>query len=244
MCLLQISSHLARHSEKHFDALCAVFDPARLVALLSHRHAAARAKCCNLVGNLCRHSGRCYPALAAVVLAPDRATTTSPLALLTACCADDDPATRKFACFAVGNAAFHSAELYGALAGSIAPLARASETEADEKTRANAVGAIGNLVRNGGALARDMVRARVPLLLLKMVLVETDVATQRIALFSLGTMAVYASCRDALLAATGPSAAEVVKIVRDTSRDDTVLKYLARFRQKLKQPLQPEGGEE
>ena len=244
VCLLQIASHLARHSEKHFDALGAVFDPARLVALLSHRHAAARAKCCNLVGNLCRHSGRCYPALAAVALAPDRTATTSPLALLTACCADDDPATRKFACFAVGNAAFHSAELYGALAGSIAPLARASETEADEKTRANAVGAIGNLVRNGGALARDMVRARVPLLLLKMVLVETDVATQRIALFSLGTMAVYASCRDALLTAAGPSAAEVVKIVRDTSRDETVLKYLARFRQKLKQPLQPEGGEE
>lgn len=36
------------------------------------------------------------------------------------------------------------------------------------------------------------------------------------------------------------SVAEVIKIVRDTSRDETVLKYLTRFRQKLKQPLQPE----
>ena len=36
------------------------------------------------------------------------------------------------------------------------------------------------------------------------------------------------------------SVSEVVKIVKDTSRDETVLKYLTRFRQKLKQPLQPE----
>jgi hypothetical protein len=40
--------------------------------------------------------------------------------------------------------------------------------------------------------------------------------------------------------AGGMSVAEVIKIVRDTSRDETVLKYLTRFRQKLKQPLQPE----
>lgn len=33
---------------------------------------------------------------------------------------------------------------------------------------------------------------------------------------------------------------EVIKIVKDTSKDETVLKYLTRFRQKLKQPLQPE----
>jgi hypothetical protein len=244
VCLLQISSHLARHSEKHFDVLCAVFGPERLVSLLSQRNASARAKCCNLIGNLCRHSSRFYPILRAPVR-PDADAinymhgnaATSPLVLLTACCADEDAGTRKFACFAVGNAAFHSAELYDALSHSIPPLARAAEVESDEKTRANAVGAIGNLVRNGGALARAMVAERVPLQLLKTVLIETDVATQRIALFSLGTMSVYPSCRDCLSAATGPSVAEVVKIVKDTSRDETVLKYLARFRQKLKQPV-------
>ena len=63
------------------------------------------------------------------------AATTTPLALLTACCSDEDPSTRKFACFAIGNAAFHSDHLYPSLANSIAPLALASETEADEKTR-------------------------------------------------------------------------------------------------------------
>ena len=84
-------------------------------------------------------------------------TTTTPLSLLISCCSDEDPSTRKFACFAIGNAAFHSDSLYVPLAHSIGPLALASETEADEKTRANAVGAIGNLVRNCGSLATHMV---------------------------------------------------------------------------------------
>jgi hypothetical protein len=61
--------------------------------------------------------------------------------------------------------------------------------------RANAAGAIGNLVRNGGLLAGEMAREGVPLTLLRAVLIESDIPTQRIALFSLGTMAVYPSCR-------------------------------------------------
>ena len=35
VCTLQISSHLARHSEKYFDTLQAVFTPSRLISLLS-----------------------------------------------------------------------------------------------------------------------------------------------------------------------------------------------------------------
>ena len=119
----------------------------------------------------------------------------TPLTLLTHCCADEDPSTRKFACFAVGNAAFHSGELYSFLFCSIPLLALAAESELDGKSRANAAGAIGNLVRNGGMLAREMARVGVPLTLLRSVLIENDLPTQRIALFSLGTMAVYPSCR-------------------------------------------------
>ena len=122
----------------------------------------------------------------------------SPLTLLTHCCADEDPSTRKFACFAVGNAAFHCNALYSSLFCSIPLLALATESESDEKSRANAAGAIGNLVRNGGALAGEMARVGVPLTLLRSVLIESDLPTQRIALFSLGTMAVYPSCRSVL----------------------------------------------
>ena len=119
----------------------------------------------------------------------------TPLSLLTECCADDDASTRKFACFAIGNAAFHCDDLYNTLFSSIPLLALAAESESDEKSRANAAGAIGNLVRNGGMLACEMARVGVPLTLLRSVLIETDLPTQRIALFSLGTMAVYPSCR-------------------------------------------------
>ena len=128
--------------------------------------------------------------------------TNSPLILLTHCCADEDPSTRKFACFAVGNAAFHSGELYSFLFCSIPLLALAAESELDGKSRANAAGAIGNLVRNGGMLAREMARVGVPLTLLRSVLIENDLPTQRIALFSLGTMAVYPSCRYVIFIST------------------------------------------
>lgn len=165
-----------------------------------------------MIGNLCRHSSRFYPILSTFVTAADCITPLSsamnaisfpcsPLTLLTNCCADVDASTRKFACFAVGNAAFHCEELYPSLHCSIPLLASASESEADEKTRANAAGAIGNLVRNGGVLAAEMARVLVPLTLLRTVLIETDLPTQRIALFSLGTMAVYPSCRYLLLSA-------------------------------------------
>lgn len=78
----------------------------------------------------------------------------------------------------VGNAAFHSNQLYPILAQSILPLGVAMESETDEKTRANAAGAIGNLVRNGGELAREMVLMGVPERLMKMALVDADLSPQ------------------------------------------------------------------
>ena len=44
------------------------------------------------------------------------------------------------------------------------------------------------------------------------------------------------------LTVVGPTVGEVVKIVKDTSSDATVLKYLTRFRQKLKQTPTAEEG--
>lgn len=75
------------------------------------------------------------------------------LSLLINCCSDEDPSTRKFACFAVGNAAFHNNTLYSQLSSSVVLLLRCLD-DADDKTRANAAGAIGNLVRN--AVSNDV----------------------------------------------------------------------------------------
>lgn len=143
--------------------------------------------------------------------------TTTVVALISVYCADQDPATRKFASFAVGNAAFHSDELYPALAGSIAPLCAALR-DPDDKTRANAAGAIGNLIRNGAQLCQAMVSHYVVELMLQLLMSDPEVGpkvspplhrrggslltnalcvchVQRIALFSLGTMASHAITR-------------------------------------------------
>ena len=60
------------------------------------------------------------------------------LACVIACASDDDGAARKFACFALGNAAFHSSDLYAALESGARPLCACLAGDADEKTRANA----------------------------------------------------------------------------------------------------------
>lgn len=66
------------------------------------------------------------------------------------------PACRKFACFAIGNAAFHNASLYEALAPAVGPLVALLRDD-EEKTRANAAGALGNLVRNSGHLCGEII---------------------------------------------------------------------------------------
>jgi fused-like protein len=73
-------------------------------------------------------------------------------------CGDSDRSTRKFACFAIGNAGFHNAGLYEPLRASIPPLVALLRDEED-KTRANAAGALGNLVRNSGLLCRELIKA-------------------------------------------------------------------------------------
>jgi fused len=62
--------------------------------LLEHPDPAIRARVCNLVGNMCRHSAHFYGAL-------ERHGLVEPLI---ARCSDADVSTRKFACFAIGNA--------------------------------------------------------------------------------------------------------------------------------------------
>ena len=57
------------------------------------------------------------------------------------------------------GAGFHNSSLYEALRASIGPLVALLRDEED-KTRANAAGALGNLVRNSGLLCRPLIDAR------------------------------------------------------------------------------------
>lgn len=58
------------------------------------------------------------------------------------CCSDPDKHTRKFACFAVGNAGFHNDRLYEYLRPVLVPLVELLKDD-EEKIRANAAGALG-----------------------------------------------------------------------------------------------------
>ena len=57
------------------------------------------------------------------------------------------------------GAGFHNSSLYEALQASIGPLV-ALLGDQEDKTRANAAGALGNLVRNSGLLCRPLIEAR------------------------------------------------------------------------------------
>jgi fused-like protein len=115
---------------------------------------------------------------------------------------------RKFAAFAAGNAAYHSHALYPLLEPCVAALTL-STGDADPKTRANAIGALGNLVRNSAELAPALAYADVVHALLGAVaeLKSARDADQgalvegRIALFSLGNLAAHAVGRSALVGA-------------------------------------------
>ncbi|KAG5188416.1 armadillo-type protein [Tribonema minus] len=220
--------------------------------LLVHQEAAVRARACNLLGNLCRHSDWFYEELGASAASPTRSSALLPR--LVRACSDADPATQKFACFAVGNAAFHSRALYPLLAPAAPPLVAALSTT-DPKTRANAAGALGNLVRNGGALCGALSRADAPLQLLLLATrpvggsaqqaggssaaPQGGSTPQQIALFSLGTCCAYAACREALMGGVegGREGLEAMLLkLEGGTRDGVVIKYAARLRGKLAAP--------
>lgn len=104
---LQIASQLARNSEQFFPTLTKVFTAKKLGSMLRSTVAVIRAKTCNLIGNLCRHSDQFYHMLqvdvnlGTTVGSPGRNRNSLTLVdLLASCCADSDSATRKFSSFA------------------------------------------------------------------------------------------------------------------------------------------------
>lgn len=147
---LIIISQLARANKQGFNTYETISKATILPCvcrLLEHPDAGVRARVCNLVGNLCRHSSYFYTALERFGVLP----------LLIERCCDPDKGARKFACFAIGNAGFHNAVLYEALWPAVGPLVSLLNDE-EEKTRANAAGALGNLVRNGSQLCGELIK--------------------------------------------------------------------------------------
>jgi len=232
---LLIVSQLARLSKEYYPMLLRMNLGKDLRGLLTCSNTSVRAKTCNVIGNMARHSSAFYGML-------QEAGALPCLALL---CEDDDPMCRKFASFAVGNCAFHSDLLYRDLCSSVPQLLRLLE-DPEEKTRANAAGAIGNLVRNSAELCGVMVREGAlqslrGLVESRLPRAEADTAalaqfvadsSVKIALFSLGNLAVHPECKEELLC-TGRAADLCHRLMGLCQGEDVVHKYAQRLLQKL-----------
>ncbi|MBA0600710.1 hypothetical protein Gorai_003910 [Gossypium raimondii] len=144
---LMIVSDLARMDKGFYEFINGALILDTLRDFLSHEDPNVRAKACNALGNMCRHSAYFYESLARHHI----------IGLLIDRCADPDRRTRKFACFAIGNAAYHNDMLYEELRRSIPQLAKLLVSAEEDKTKANAAGALSNLVRNSNKLCEEII---------------------------------------------------------------------------------------
>ncbi|CAF2216154.1 unnamed protein product [Brassica rapa] len=157
--VLMIISDLSRMDKAFYKYIgeASVLQP--LKEFLTHPDPNIRAKACSALGNMCRHNEYFYSSLAEHQI----------IGLLIDRCADPDKRTQKFACFAIGNAAYHSDKLYEELRRSITQLANVLTSAEEDKTKANAAGALSNLVRNSNKLCEDIVSKGALQTLLKLV---------------------------------------------------------------------------
>jgi len=219
---LNILSQLARLSKEYYEPIHQLNIYAEINNLMHHADANIRAKICNFIGNICRYSGYFYDVLLRNDLINDAIQ----------CCKDPDKNVRKFACFAVGNAGFHNDRLYEYLRPCV-PLLVDLLRDSEEKTRANAAGALGNFVRNSSALTRDLIKDGALQELLNVV--ENDQgdtnSPRRIALFSIGNLCMYPECRKIYEDLNIRKILE--KFQPPVCTDQHVIKYATRILQKL-----------
>ncbi|XP_057445948.1 serine/threonine-protein kinase TIO-like isoform X2 [Lotus japonicus] len=186
---LMIISNLARMDQIFYEYIEGASILESFKVLLSHEDPNIRAKSCSALGNMCRHNDYFYSSLARHQI----------ISILVDRCYDPDKQTRKFACFAIGNAAHYNDMLYEELRRSIPQLANILQMAEDDMTKANAAGALSNLVRNSDKLCEDMVSKGAIQSLLKLISdCRSDSASEspsEIALYALAKMCAYPLCR-------------------------------------------------
>lgn len=222
---LSLISQLARISKEFYEPIHQADMYKDLKILIQHSDPNVRAKVCNLIGNLCRHTGFFY----------DKLLESGLIEAAINRCTDDDPNTRKFACFAVGNAGFHNDTLYNSLRPCV-PLLVELLQDAEEKTRANAAGALGNFVRNSNYLCQDLIEHGALKQLLQVVMNDEgpSQSPRRIALFSIGNLCVYKECKEEFEIMGIRKIIEPFKKADSKSANDPqVVKYATRIIQKL-----------
>ncbi|KAK9080095.1 hypothetical protein SSX86_001770 [Deinandra increscens subsp. villosa] len=229
--VLMIISDVARMHKDFYAHIKGADILELLKGFLTHEDPNIRAKTCSALGNMCRHNSYFYSSLAKHDI----------ISLLVDRCSDRDKRTRKFACFAIGNAAYHNDFFYEELRGCIPHLASLLLSEEEDKTKANASGALSNLVRNSNKLSQDMVFKGAMQALLKLVADCSVIAPNpsrmsesplKIALFALCKMCTHAPCRQFLRAS---DLYPVIVTLRE-SGDETIAKYASAILKTTAQP--------
>ncbi|KAI5058935.1 hypothetical protein GOP47_0025254 [Adiantum capillus-veneris] len=239
--VLIIVSDLARLSKEFYGPIAEANILDFMKFLLNHPDANVRSKSCNALGNMCRHTPFFYKEMVKhdiVNMLIDR-------------CADPDRRTRKFACFAVGNAAYHSDYLYEHLKRCIPHLTNLLLGDEEEKTKANAAGALSNLVRNSSRLCEDIISKGAIQALLQVITDYSNAALGstarseasndsplKIALFSLGNMCIHAPCRQYLRT---PELFQTLMRLQQESPDPTIIKYISRIISKFPEASMQRG---
>eukprot|EP01138_Halocafeteria_seosinensis_P012959 gb/GECG01013237.1/.p1 GENE.gb/GECG01013237.1/~~gb/GECG01013237.1/.p1 ORF type:complete len:1672 (+),score=171.85 gb/GECG01013237.1/:1-5016(+) len=221
---LTLISSLAQNSEESYPYLQNIDALGASSRLWCDDLAAIRAAFCRVVGNLCRHGDNFYAAIRSFTVSwsqeyylfftaekslhnilPSESGEITILQTLLLRCRDEDPTVRKWATFAIGNASFHGSHLYQEFAkyGAVNLLSLCIQDELD-KSRVNAVGALGNFARHGSALDSTLASSGIPAQLWELFEDVRQNGQQnlpflRIVLFALGNMVMYKHCRTSLL---------------------------------------------
>ncbi|NXQ60103.1 STK36 kinase, partial [Anthoscopus minutus] len=190
--LLSLLTHVARACSKHMPFLQTILRDSDvadqpLIYLLSHKQHLIRARTCNLLGNLLRHSFS--PALQGQ---PDW------LEKLLECLSDPESCVRRAATFAVGNAACHAscpAEPLGRAVPTLTQLL--GDTQA--KTCCNAALALSNLGERGVELRDLLIQNRAPDVLLQVTCQDPRKTVRDGALEALRALSQHSGIRQVLL---------------------------------------------
>ncbi|NXC42459.1 STK36 kinase, partial [Penelope pileata] len=192
--LLSLLTHVARTCPRHLPFLQKVLGGSDtscqvLTHLLGYKEHPVRAKTCNLLGNLLRHSHG-FPH----VLQSQPGLLES----LLVCLADEDESVRKAASFAVGNAAYHESSPAGTLRRAVPRLTRLL-CDRQAKTRRNAASALGNLGRHSAELGDLLVESGAPRVLLEVACQDPQASVREGALVALRAVSQHPGIQQVLL---------------------------------------------
>ncbi|NWX98184.1 STK36 kinase, partial [Nothoprocta ornata] len=189
--LLSLLTHVARVCPEHLPFLQKILgasDVAEqpLTRLLGHWEHPIRAKTCNLVGNLLRHSpGFLQSQLGMLERLLERL-------------ADQDERVRKAAAFAVGNAAYHECSPAGTLGRAVPGLTRLL-SDVQAATRRNAASALGNVGRRSAALGDLLIQSKAPNALLEVACWDPQARVREGALAALRAISQHPAVQQVLL---------------------------------------------